>query len=119
MPGGLASQSLNGTAKDLVVIALPGVQRFISEARSTADVRAASEIIDVGKSCPVPRAWKFECPAGLVDVPDEGRVTREPRACGAFWADKWGPSLACRRGLAAGQGKHGPVRGRPGGMASG
>ncbi|HUZ26616.1 MAG TPA: type III-B CRISPR-associated protein Cas10/Cmr2 [Streptosporangiaceae bacterium] len=32
-------------ARDLVVIALPGVQRFIGEARSTGDVRAASEIV--------------------------------------------------------------------------
>jgi CRISPR-associated protein Cmr2 len=32
--------------RDLVVIALPGVQRFISEARSTADVHAASEIVE-------------------------------------------------------------------------
>jgi len=32
------------TGSDLVVIALPGVQRFIAEARSTADVSAASEI---------------------------------------------------------------------------
>jgi CRISPR-associated protein Cmr2 len=31
--------------RDLVVITLPGVQRFIGEARSTADVRAASEIV--------------------------------------------------------------------------
>ena len=30
--------------RDLVVLALPGVQRFIGEARSTSDVRAASEI---------------------------------------------------------------------------
>lgn len=30
--------------RDLVVVALPGVQRFITEARSTADVSAASEI---------------------------------------------------------------------------
>ena len=29
---------------DLVVIGLPGVQRFIAEARSTSDVRAASEV---------------------------------------------------------------------------
>ena len=32
--------------RDLVVITLPGVQRFIGEARSTADVRAASEIVE-------------------------------------------------------------------------
>lgn len=31
--------------RDLVVIALPGVQRLISEARSTSDVRAGSEIV--------------------------------------------------------------------------
>lgn len=31
--------------RDLVVVALSGVQRFIGEARSTGDVRAASEII--------------------------------------------------------------------------
>jgi hypothetical protein len=30
---------------DLVVLAFPGVQRFIEEARSTADVRAGSEIV--------------------------------------------------------------------------
>jgi hypothetical protein len=30
---------------DLVVVALPGVQRLIAEARSTADVRAGSEIV--------------------------------------------------------------------------
>jgi hypothetical protein len=30
--------------RDLVVVALPGVQRFIAEARSTSDVSAASEI---------------------------------------------------------------------------
>jgi CRISPR-associated protein len=30
---------------DLLVIALPGVQRFVAESRSTADVRAASEIV--------------------------------------------------------------------------
>jgi CRISPR-associated protein len=33
-----------GEGGDLVVVALPGVQRFIAEARSTADVSAASEI---------------------------------------------------------------------------
>lgn len=33
------------TLRDLVVIALPGVQRLISEARSTSDVRAGSEIV--------------------------------------------------------------------------
>lgn len=38
----MAAQS---SARDLVIVALPGVQRQISEARSTADVRAASEII--------------------------------------------------------------------------
>ena len=43
MPDGLTS--LPGAGRDLVVIALPGVQRFISEARSTADARAASEIV--------------------------------------------------------------------------
>jgi hypothetical protein len=32
--------------RDLVVVTLPGVQRFIGEARSTADVRAASEIVE-------------------------------------------------------------------------
>jgi CRISPR-associated protein Cmr2 len=31
-------------ARDLMVLALPGVQRFISEARTTSDVRSASEI---------------------------------------------------------------------------
>jgi len=31
--------------QDLVVVAVPGVQAFIREARSTADVRAASEIV--------------------------------------------------------------------------
>jgi len=30
--------------RDLIVLALPGVQKFIAEARSTSDVRAASEI---------------------------------------------------------------------------
>lgn len=30
---------------DLLVVALPGVQRFVAESRSTADVRAGSEII--------------------------------------------------------------------------
>ena len=30
--------------RDLVMIALPGVQKFIAEARSTSDVRAASQI---------------------------------------------------------------------------
>jgi hypothetical protein len=30
--------------RDLVVVALPGVQRFIAEARSTSDVAASSEI---------------------------------------------------------------------------
>ena len=34
----------NAAGRDLVVLALPGVQRFITEARSTADVAAASEI---------------------------------------------------------------------------
>ena len=33
-----------GERGDLVVVALPGVQRFIAEARSTSDVAAASEI---------------------------------------------------------------------------
>jgi hypothetical protein len=33
-----------GERGDLVVVALPGVQRFITEARSTSDVSAASEI---------------------------------------------------------------------------
>jgi hypothetical protein len=33
-----------GERGDLVVVALPGVQRFIAEARSTSDVSAASEI---------------------------------------------------------------------------
>jgi CRISPR-associated protein Cmr2 len=33
-----------GEGGDLVVVALPGVQRFIAEARSTADLRAASQI---------------------------------------------------------------------------
>jgi hypothetical protein len=33
-----------GEGGDLVVVALPGVQRFIAESRSTADVSAASEI---------------------------------------------------------------------------
>jgi hypothetical protein len=40
---GLGQGGLEG--RDLVVVALPGVQRFIAEARSTADVRAASEIV--------------------------------------------------------------------------
>jgi len=31
--------------RDLVVIALPGVQRFIRESRSTSDTRSASEIV--------------------------------------------------------------------------
>jgi hypothetical protein len=44
LPDGLAARA--EAARDLVVIALPGVQRFISEARSTADVRAASEIVE-------------------------------------------------------------------------
>lgn len=35
---------MSGGEFDLVVVALPGVQRFISEARSTADVAAASGI---------------------------------------------------------------------------
>ena len=43
MPDGLTSPA--GADRDLVMIALPGVQRFISEARSTADARAASEIV--------------------------------------------------------------------------
>lgn len=34
----------NAADKDLVMLALPGVQRFIAEARSTADVAAGSEI---------------------------------------------------------------------------
>jgi hypothetical protein len=33
-----------GVAGDLVVVALPGVQRFLEEARSTPDVSAASGI---------------------------------------------------------------------------
>ena len=33
-----------GESSDLVVVALPGVQRFIAEGRSTSDVRAASQI---------------------------------------------------------------------------
>lgn len=39
--GRLAGEDVRG---DLVVVALPGVQRFIAEARSTADVAAASHI---------------------------------------------------------------------------
>jgi hypothetical protein len=40
-------ESVLGSAAghDLLVIALPGVQRFVAESRSTADVRAASEIV--------------------------------------------------------------------------
>ncbi len=37
-------QGAGGSTQDLIVIALPGVRRFISEARSTSDVAAASEI---------------------------------------------------------------------------
>ncbi len=36
-----------GDGRDLVVVSLPGVQRFIEEARSTSDVSAASEIYAV------------------------------------------------------------------------
>jgi hypothetical protein len=46
MGGAAAKVSLEAQDEhDLVVISFPGVQRFISEARSTGDVRAASEII--------------------------------------------------------------------------
>jgi CRISPR-associated protein Cmr2 len=37
--------AVRSLACDLVVVALPGVQRLIAEARSTADVRAGSEIV--------------------------------------------------------------------------
>jgi len=57
---------------DLVVIALPGVQRFIRESRSTADVRAGSEIV-------ASLAWKAV------------------RGCAEFGAELVFPSLGTRR----------------------
>jgi hypothetical protein len=43
--GGLANEGLRAMpGGDLVLIALPRVKRFVAEARSAADVRAANEI---------------------------------------------------------------------------
>ena len=69
-----------GGAGDLVVVALPGVQRFIAEARSTSDVSAASEIysalaarvVDVLRG----RGRRGACPSGPRCTPD--RLTRRP-----------------------------------------
>jgi len=35
--------------RDLIVLALPGVQKFIAEARSTSDVRAANITVAVSR----------------------------------------------------------------------
>jgi CRISPR-associated protein Cmr2 len=48
---GEAAVEGNVAGRDLVVLALPGVQRFIAEARSTADVAAASEIYATLAAC--------------------------------------------------------------------
>jgi hypothetical protein len=74
-----------GARGDLVVVALPGVQRFITEARSTSDVSAASriysalarQVVDVlgtdGELVLPTRQDPPEAPASAADGRDAGR----------------------------------------------
>lgn len=70
-------------ARDLVVVALPGVQRFIGQSGSTADVRAGSEIVArlalcAANACEAAGA-ELVFPSGLADevgAPDGGREGR-------------------------------------------
>lgn len=59
------SGELDGGAV-LVVVALPGVQRFIAEARSTADLHAGSAIISALSAAMIKRAEDFRPKARLV-----------------------------------------------------
>ncbi|MGH3119537.1 MAG: Cas10/Cmr2 second palm domain-containing protein [Streptosporangiaceae bacterium] len=60
-----------GGQDDLVVLALPGVQRFIAEARSTSDVRAASQIYarlaSMAAATCQEAGGKLVLPSGLAD----------------------------------------------------
>jgi hypothetical protein len=91
---------------DLLVVSLPGVQRFISESQSTSDVRAASEIVaelarTAATACLAAGALRLVLPeqAGSPDRPEQagspGRAAGEgmPNRVVALAAAGMGPAV--------------------------
>lgn len=81
--------------RDLVVIALPGVQRLISEAQSTADVRAGSEVVArlarVAASRVSAQGGELVIPGGIGDpegVPNRVIALAPPGSPGAAIAEQ-------------------------------
>jgi CRISPR-associated protein Cmr2 len=80
---------------DLIVVSLPGVQRFIAEAQSTSDVRAASEIVaelarTAATACLAAGAVRLVLP-GQADSPDQAAGEGLPNRVVALAVPGLGP----------------------------
>lgn len=92
---------------DLVVVSLPGVQRFIAEALSTSDVRAASEIVAelaraAAAACLESGALRLVIPE-QVDPEDQAAGEGSPNRVAALAAPGMGPAIGRAAATAVGE----------------
>ncbi len=92
----MSEASAGNGASDLVVVTLPGVQRFIAEARSTADLHAGSGIMSS-----LAAAMVAVVPDGDLVMPAHGATAGTPNRVVALAVAGGGAKLANRMARAA------------------